>query len=72
MFLAEPFEQGILLRLIFRGQDREHAGETVTEVVQAGIGFASIGFWAGGVLSVGLIGGDLCWRSLSWTISWRR
>jgi hypothetical protein len=47
--------------LIFPGQDGERAaGEAVREVVERGDGFAFSAGGTGAVLSVGLVGGDLC------------
>ncbi|MGA8030338.1 MAG: hypothetical protein WB992_24605 [Bryobacteraceae bacterium] len=45
--------------LVFPSEDGEVAVETVTESVFGGSGFALLGFGAGALLSVGLIGGDL-------------
>ena len=55
---AKAAEESVEFVLVFGRQDGERAaGEAVTEIVQAGRGFAGFGDGAGGVLRVGLVGG---------------
>src|SRR6202000_1571912 len=51
----EPIDKGVVRFAIFGGEDRDLAGEPVTQVVSAGTGFAFDGFRAGGTYRVAAV-----------------
>ena len=57
--VAEFVAERVVGFAIFGGQEADLAGETVTEVVAAGVGFAFVGFRTGRMLCVAAIGFEL-------------